>query len=327
MIRNLGKKFLRITLEDTFRKNLGVGGISNERRKVMDISEVKISKPKLPPAKKYSNHVSKTIKDLEKTQSGIKDTILDAWFAHEWVALGRGEWANKSFKSFCEDIGQRTQRVYEWFEKASLPLTTIGKGRVQKRTVDKPVKKHTKPETKKQLTEITQEIEEDNVSDADVKEIGDTIAKKVENGTISPKAVRNIVTASKKRTKETAPISQGKEEFQGDKKWINKSIGEVKKSKTEEEALCRLLQGSKEGLQRLVDKEITLGEYINSIRHLGPGFMWDFHRLGVDMAKVYNTLVNPKGELNETAERSNPQLESNERGVIIDAEFKDGASM
>ncbi|MBW1732488.1 MAG: hypothetical protein JRJ75_16680 [Deltaproteobacteria bacterium] len=155
-----------------------------------------------------------------------------------------------------------------------------------------------KPESK--LNDLIEAIKTQDISDDDLKKIGDALAAKIEKGA-APRVGSKLATAVRKAHKKRALIN------------LNS------KKRSPAEKLWRRLQQGAEELQLLIDGSMPVeGEsdkkFVQGIRQLMPGYICRAHKLGVDVLKVYYTLVVPNRELNQEKREQNEQ--------IIDVEFR-----
>lgn len=155
-----------------------------------------------------------------------------------------------------------------------------------------PVKTQTKPETKIKISEIAKEIREGQVSDDHAKEIGDALADAIKSKKCAPRVAARTVNAFKQKDEN----KERKKEFKN--QFPEKSRIQILNSKLEHalEELKFLVQGD-------IEKQGGDEIWIKAIATKGPSFIWQFHKLGIDLNKVYQTLINPGKELNYDSER------------------------
>jgi len=156
-----------------------------------------------------------------------------------------------------------------------------------------------KPENK--LNDLIEAIKTQDISDDDLRKISDALAAKIEKGQTAPRVGSKVATAVRKAHKKRALIN------------LNS------KKRSAVERLWRKLQQGAEELQLLIDGSMPVeGEsdkkFVQALRQLMPGYIYRAYTLGVDVLKVYCTLVVPNRELNQEKREQNEQ--------IIDVDFR-----
>lgn len=250
----------------------------------------KITEPALPEDKDWTpekairqiQHLSKRIKKLKPA---VEDIVMEFWIAHEMIVNKKGKgW---TWGRFCEECGYHPRTPYTWFDKYGLPRTRISGPSPELKNLSLPNSPltTTPPEIKEKLKEVNQAIESGKITNKDLEK--------------TRKAINRRGSDEQKR-----------EEFKNhfpEKSRIRK--------------LNDKLASIADELQYLADGNIELEKgddvWIKAIRMKGPGFICMFHKLGVDLRKVYSTLINPGKELGYESEREK-RKKWNEQEKIID---------
>jgi hypothetical protein len=266
----------------------------------LDIFPTKISiDTTVPDEWDYDEAVTIT-KNIFKTvrEDGI-ELVLEFLYAHEYLVNKKVP--GKTWGGFCKEVGISENTAINWFKKYDLPYSQTRLKKTKNLVMDNPLKKHTKPAIKNALDEISKEIEDGNVSDDDIREVSKSIGKAIEKEVSHPRVGSPITSATKK-------IDQ------------KKGGGLKDRKKGPVELLSIKLSSCVEQLQYLIDGSLETTDndkiHIRVIRKLMPGLVWDAHRLGIDIAQVYRTLIVPGREL------TNDSNTESGREDIIEAEFK-----
>lgn len=240
-------------------------------------------------------HPEKSVKKINKLTSickpAIEDIIVEFWIAHE--KLVKKEIEGWTWGRFCKETGYHNSTPYRWFEKYNMPITKIThKTELENTSSSNPLRTHTKPDDKIKLNEIKEKIKENSFSDDDLKAVSDTIAEKVASGQSGIRIGSKMATAVKKKEIN----KKQKKEFESN--FTEKSRIQILNSKLEHalEELKFLVQGD-------IEKQGGDEIWIKAIATKGPSFIWQFHKLGIDLNKVYQTLINPGKELNYDSKR------------------------
>ncbi len=159
--------------------------------------------------------------------------------------------------------------------------------------VGKPAKPRTKPDTKKRILEVAQEIKKGTVSDDDAKIVGDALADGIAEGTLQPRVGTKTATAVTKAFKKGAPPRKKKEPDTFYK-------------------LSRLALSFQEGLQFWADQTIkpeTKDEvqYARVVRAASTSIITNYARLGIDVVGIYDTFYKGKGEGREKSRKALPE--------------------
>lgn len=187
-------------------------------------------------------------------------------------------------------IGQLiAKEVEKLFEVKMKPETIRSRARRQlNRSNDqptKPTKKQTKPETKLQLEAARKVIQNNEISDDDLKAyIGDPLADNIASGKAAPRVGSRVATAVKKSHRKG-----------------------VIKPKTESDNFQRLwshVKAVSEGLTFWADKTITPTTEDEAIAAKGilmaaQSIIVQFARLGIDVVGTYETFVAPERTTHE----------------------------
>ncbi len=248
-----------------------------------------IKEPSLPDNEEWTpesaiERITRLSKRIQRLKPAVEDIIMDFWIAHEMIV-------NKKVKGwtwgrFCEECGYSTQTAINWFRKYGMAYTQISGPKTEPKNLGLPTPPPTTaPELKESLKEVNRAIENKEITDKDLENTRKALSK------------REVNTEQKEKWEKTIkPKSQ-----------INKlhnrlvSIGEQ---------LTYLADGT---LQPEEGDEV----HIKAIRMCGPSIIWQFHKLGVDLNKVYRTLINPKKELSDyESQREARNKETGEKGFI-----------
>ena len=96
--------------------------------------------------------------------------VLEFLYAHEHLVLKKVP--GKTWGGFCGEVGVSEQTVMNWFKKYDLPYSQTRLNMPKKSGIGNPLKKHTKPEVKIQLEEISEEIEKGIMLWCDLSKVG-----------------------------------------------------------------------------------------------------------------------------------------------------------
>lgn len=257
-----------------------------------------IKKPKLPSKWDIDESIERIKKLTSIAKREVEDIVIEFWIAHEWIVNKKPKgW---TWGRFCKETGYSHMTPYRWFEKCSLPITKLtGRPSLTNVKVDKPLKKLTKPETKIQLDNVKEEMKTGNVSNDDAKELCDTVADLIEEEVFAPRVGSSVGPAVKKK------LTEKKEK---------KPVDHYYKLMKDAESVLTRFQLVTDGHEDW--KIITKGDRnaYGAIKHMQPGFVCRAHYFGVDVIKVYNTLINPKKKIKE-GEEAMPES--------IDVEFRE----
>ena len=144
----------------------------------------------------------------------------------------------------------------------------------------KPTRKQTKPEVRSVLNEAVQAIASDQVSDADVKTITDTVAGKISSGNIAPEVAGPIKRAADKHRKPVRRKGGGPTTLQQVHTRLNGAANDL---------LGYLDAGIKpEGTDRT---------YYEGIRHVAPMLIMCFARMGINVEAVMATVTGTPKEI------------------------------
>jgi hypothetical protein len=235
--------------------------------------------------------------NMGKLKPAVHEIVMDCWYVHELLVQKRGE-PGETWGGFCKEVGYDQGTPHEWFKKYGLPVTRIH-GRLPdsgKPESPKPTKKHTNPEVKMTLTKMTQEIESGRVSDEDIRHVSVAIAKAVESGKANSRVAAPAAIAYKKKTTDT----KKKEDF---KEAVEEAMGGPKtRIRNLYDAMTRLDDEFIYVAQGTVPMEKGDEVWIQAIAMKGPQYIWNFHKLGVDLMKVYDTVINPKKKIGDVSE-------------------------
>jgi hypothetical protein len=153
--------------------------------------------PTLPKRWDPRISINKIVQLTDVVKPKVEDIVLEFWIAHEMIVTKRAPgW---TWGRFCEEAGYHRATPYRWFEKYGLPITIIPPAlpSVAKATTDKPLKKHTKHELKKQLAEIGQAIKEGKVSDDDIQKVSRDIGEAMKTQVASPRVTAPRTTLAR----------------------------------------------------------------------------------------------------------------------------------
>ena len=197
-----------------------------------------------------------------------------------------------SVDTACDKSGisktEAFQALEKFYNSIGVKITFSGvkgkyyraKEKVTDVTLPKPLRKHTKPEVKKQLNDLVSAIDNDEVSDDDVKKIVDKVADKVENGSYSKRVCTKAHTAVRK---------------------VNKNRKEVTvKDINNYQRLWKHVLSTSEGLQILADGSMPSpeteeeAEALKGIIMALPHLCLQTARMGVDLMEIHESLQ--KGE-------------------------------
>lgn len=246
------------------------------------------------------SQINKCSKRIQKLKPAVEDVIMLFWTAHEKIVNKHEGWEDWTWGGFCEECGYSSETPRLWFNKYGLSYSRTSKGgeRVTKNLVgnrspeksgeDKPLRKHTNPEVKEKLTDLTESIKSGEVSTGDLKKANKTINQAID------KTEKN-----KERQKEFKNNFPTKSRIRK----LNDKMAEII------DELTYLADET-------IEEEGGDSQWIKAIRMKGPGFILQFHKLGVDLNKVYTTLINPKKELGHESEREEREERDAEEGVI-----------
>ena len=229
---------------------------------------------------RISQHTDK----IQKFKHSVEDIIMDFWIAHEKIV--KGEIEGWTWGEFCRQAGYHYQTPYKWFDKYQLAWTksdpAAASREVEKKTLDRPLKKQTKPEVKIQLTQAVQAIKKEQISDDDLKQIGDALADKIKGGDAAPRVGSRISTAVKQSQKKKEVIEPKEiDNFERIRKSVRYSI---------------------EGLTAWADKRMkpeTEDEAVaaRAIIASGANMIIQYARLGLDIESILQTFL--EGNYNE----------------------------
>lgn len=235
---------------------------------------------------------------LRRTNEDKRRAVLTLLNDEEWV-----EWSNREIARRCkvsgafvgnikkeltinvysEDNDCPTQRTYQTKHGTIATMNTTNLGRKKEQG----------------------EGDEMSVPAVPLKEQLKAVNKAIESGEISNKELESTRKALLNRSVD----KQQQEDF---KSQI------PKKSKVRQ--LNDRMDGIVDELTLLADGNLELEEgdrvWIKAIVMKGPNLIWQFHKLGVDLRKVYRTLIDPKKELDDDCERKERERRLEEENVI-----------
>jgi hypothetical protein len=247
-----------------------------------------------------------TCKNLFKTiRDGGIDVLIRLLRVHE--ALVHKKLPGKTWAGFCKDLGIDRHTPIRWFQKHGLPYSqTAGTKKGATAPSHKPARKHTKPAVKNQLEEVAKEIEAGGISDDDIREhLTKPVAKAIKEGKADVRAGTPVQTAIKQA-------------FQ------RQGSGVRTRKQSEVETLCRSMEKNADQLRYLVDGNMKVLKtdtiHLETLKRLGPGYIYSFAKLGIDPRKVYDFFLAPrKGEDDEKPRSPWPEDQSAD---AIDVEYK-----
>jgi hypothetical protein len=256
----------------------------NEKEDAMDelFLPEEIKEPMLPSDEEWTpetaiERITRLSKRVQRLKPAVEDIIMEFWIAHEMIVNKKIQgW---TWGRFCEECGYHPRTPYTWFDKYGMSWTRSF-GAVGNRDGNKSLKKlsesesatrTTNPEIKEKLNEVNEAIKAGEITNKDLEGTRKALVLREEN-------------------------KERQEDF---------------KSHFPKKSRIRLLNDKMAGiideLTYLADGNIELegGDetWIKAIKMKGPGFIWQFHKLGVDLQKVYRTLINPGKELGYESER------------------------
>jgi len=220
---------------------------------------------------------------VQKLKPAVEDIIMEFWIAHEMIV-------NKKVKGwtwgrFCEQCGYSDRTPINWFQKYGLSYTKTSQGGLRPTknlvTESSPT---TKPETKEKLKEINQAIESGEITNRDLEDTRRALNKTGHN----PEKRKEFVDQLPKKSRL--------------RRLNDRLVGVL-------EELHHYADGN-------IDPERGDEVWIKAIKMKGPGFIWQFHKLGVDLNRVYQTLINPGKEISYESEREKREKWDKEEGVI-----------
>ena len=171
---------------------------------------------------------------------------------------------NKMIGMYAEEADRSIGTIQSWVYPR--------KSKVETYPTPKSPRKQTKPEVKSQLATIAKAIKDGDVSDDDIKVVGDTIADVITEGKAAVRVGTKVVTAIKKQRKASAK-------------------GGATNRKTNLERLEKHIMSAAEGLTFLADGEIKPENEDDKIsfriiRKAAPTFILQYARLGIDVVET-----------------------------------------
>jgi hypothetical protein len=154
--------------------------------------------------------------------------------------------------------------------------------------VEKPLRKQTVPEVKKQLVKVVKEIKSAKVSDDDIKKLDIVIATAITEGTSAVRVGTATATAVKNATKKKGGVEP-------------KPIDNFKKLNNHMKAAIDGLTLFAEGTMEPETEDEA--EYAKAILAKAANFIIQYARLGADIEGILNTFV--EGETNDSNEKYN----------------------
>lgn len=237
------------------------------------------------------NQINKCSKRIQRLKPAIEDVIMLFWTAHEKIVNKHAGWEDWAWGEFCEECGYSNETPRLWFNKYGLSTTKIAgrkEGNSKNLELNNPPKTKTNPEVKEKLTDLTQSIKSGEVATGDLKKVNKTVNQAID------KTEKN-----KERQKEFKNQFPKKSRIRK----LNDKMAEII------DELTYLADGN-------IEYERGDETWVKAITMKGPGFIWQFHKLGVDLQKVYTTLINPKKELSHESERKEREERNKEEGII-----------
>ena len=237
----------------------------------------------------FIQQINKQTKHIERLKPKVEDVIMLFWVAHEKIVNKHIDWTDWTWGKFCEECGYSVETPRVWFKKYGLSVTKTA-GRKESNSnfleLDNPTKKQTKPVVKFQLEQTVQAIKEEQISDDDLKKVGDALADRIKEGAAAPRVGTRVNTAVKQtQKKKGVPEPKEIDNFERIRKSIRHSI---------------------EGLTAWADKRIkpeTEDEAIaaRAILASGANMVIQYARLGLDIQGILQTFVegDSKNELSE----------------------------
>lgn len=234
---------------------------------------------------------------LRRTNEDKRRAVLTLLNDEEW-----GKWTGSEIARRCK-VHQTTVSA---IKREFIPKESLGMG------CNSPKYLHPKSGkvTTMNTTNLGRKKEQGEGDEMDVpavplKEQLKAVNKAIESGEISNKELESTRKALLNRSVD----KQQQEDF---KSQI------PKKSKARQ--LNDRMDGIVDELTLLADGNLELEEgdrvWIKAIVMKGPNLIWQFHKLGVDLRKVYRTLIDPKKELDDDCERKERERRLEEENVI-----------
>ena len=241
----------------------------------------KIEAPDLPGKWNPEEAVKRIKKNTSIAKPAVEDIVLDFWIAHEKIV--RKEVTGWTWGKFCEDAGYAYQTPYIWFEKYQLRITKIG-GRkpIKKLIEDKPLKKQTKPEVKKQLDNVSQAIEKGEVSNEDSKQVAKSLGKAISESVVPLQTGTAVERAIDKHRK------------------IKKKGGDTAKKSTLETIASRLNSAANDLMGYLdsgLQPEAGDKNHMLAIRSNAPLLIMCFIKMGVNIDEIVATATGRRKEI------------------------------
>ncbi len=253
-----------------------------------------IPQPDLKNAEEWTpegmiEQVQKLTKRVERLKPAVEDIIMYFWTAHELIVTKHEKWKGWTWGRFCEECGYSDWTPMTWFQKYGLSYTRSDNA-AKFREQNEPKKlgstpaPTTDPEIKEKLKEVNEAIKQGEISNKDLES-----TRKAING--------------------RAVDKERQEEFKNHL---------PKKSKVQ--LLNDKMASIIDDLTYLADGNLKLEEgdekWVKAIMMKGPNVIWQFHKLGVDLQKVYKTLINPGKELGYESKREERTEWNQEEGII-----------
>ena len=238
----------------------------------------------------YKESVSKCHNLYTEVRRDGSQLVIELFHVHEMLV--NKQVPNRTWGGYCAEIGISRNTIINWFNKHHLSYSQTKLNKGQNLPIDKPSKKHTKPDTKLQLDKINKEINENSISDDDIKILMNNVADKIENkkvssrvGTRVQKAVRSQRLEVMKKNIESGMVERNLKPIdnfyrlkkhilsaiEGLTYWADKTI----KPETQDEAECA---------------KIIMASAANNIIQ--------YARLGIDVQGIYSTFIEGKDTKN-----------------------------
>ncbi len=244
----------------------------------------KIEAPDLPKEWNPEEAVKRIKKNTSIAKPAVEDIVLDFWIAHEKIV--KKEVIGWTWGKFCKEAGYAYQTPYNWFEKYQLPITKSDMAaesrKVKKFTLDKPLKKQTKPEVKKQLDNVSQAIEKGEVSNEDSKQVAKSLGKAISESVVPPQTGTAVERAIDKHRK------------------IKKKGDDTAKKSTLETIASRLNSAANDLMGYLdsgLQPEAGDKNHMLAIRSNAPLLIMCFIQMGVNIDEIVATATGRRKEI------------------------------
>jgi hypothetical protein len=267
----------------------------------------RIRPPTLPEKWDCSAASERINQKHKRIKTDIRDSIIDLWVSHEMIVKKKIK--GETWKAFVETVPFSDMTIYRAFERFNLPITKVTHKakELSSDSSQKPEEIQTPKKVLSALKNLSEAIAENKVASKDLQDLNVIQAKEIRAGNIDPVVavpVKNAVT-------ETTGKKGNDKDTRTDLFKLERSLSKLTSD------LDFLIDGDDRYQPRSKDDKNAL----EAIRIKMVSFVWHAFNLGIDVLKVYETLIQPKRGKHDSSSQFKKRVQDH-RENIIEVEFK-----